>query len=436
MNLTQRLFRAVRLGLLAAAFSGLTLFGTDIPGSATMPPRSLKTPNPPLPADDRMAGLQLLVWLRADGTVDEVERVRGDEEWFPAVAAAVRQWTFEPVLAAGQPIPARLEVGVGARHGEISLSFSPLPNLPGELHSKDELGVSPPVLLEEPEVIVPLEGRIRLSMPKAIIRYVVEEDGSTGQFVVAEAPSEATVRAALDLVAAQRFRPGTIRGAAVPVEYITAVAFRGAAEKIPGLEGVATAADPVYPYERLLANEEGNATVRFRLGVDGRVEETAVLEATHPEFGAALAVAVETWQFTTEAAAEKPEREVGYEFRADRVPHGARRLAEVIRSGGEISNKAAGLDAKPQVLARPALAYPRALFATGTAGRAKVEFIVDRSGLAQLPRVLEASAPEFGWAAANWASGMRFAPLTRGGQAAELRVVLPVQFTPPAAGGR
>ncbi len=435
MNFLSRLLRPVRLGLLAAACSGCALLGADIPGSGAMPPRSLKTPNPPAPADGRMAGVQLLVWLRADGTVDDVERVRGDEEWFPAVAATVRQWTFEPVLAAGQPIPARVEVEVGVQHGRVSISFSPLPNLPGELHSKDELGVSPPVLTEDPEVIVPLEGRIRMSMPKAIIRYVVEEDGSTGRFLVAEAPSEATVRAALDLVAAQRFRPGTIRGNPVPVEYITAVAFRGTVEQIPGLEGAATVADPVYPYERLLAKDEGSAKVRFRLGADGRVEETAVAAATHPDFGAALAVAVETWQFSPEAAVAKPEREVEYEFVPGRVPYGARRLADLIRSGGEISNKAAGLDAKLQVLARPALAYPRALFATRTPGRAKVEFIVDRSGLAQLPRVLEASAPEFGWAAANWASGMRFAPMTRGGKAAELRVVLPVQFTPPVDGG-
>jgi TonB family protein len=158
-----------------------------------------------------------------------------------------------------------------------------------------------------------------------------------------------------------------------------------------------------------------------------------VVEATHPDFGAALVAAVETWQFTAEAAQAAPEREFEYEFTLARVPYGARRLADVLREGGEISNRTAGLDARPVVQARPPLVYPRGRRASGVAGSAKVEFVIDRSGLAQLPRVVEASAPEFAWAAVTCVNGMRFAPISRGGKPAELRVLLPLKFTPPAA---
>ena len=65
-------------------------------------------------------------------------------------------------------------------------------------------------------------------------------------------------------------------------------------------------------------------------------------------------------------------------------------------------------------------------------GTAKIEFVVDRSGLAQLPRILEASDPAFGWAAATWVGAMRFNQLTRAGQPTDLRVVVPIKFTPPA----
>ena len=433
MNLPKCSSRFFLVSLLAAALLPSTVLRAGVPGSATTPPKEVAAPNPPAPADGRRTGMLLVVWIGADGTVAEAELIRGDKEWFPSVEAAVKQWRFEPVLADGKAIPARTEVEVVSQGGKVTVSMSPLPNLPGELHSEKELGLVAPALAYDPAVILPLEGRIMKATPRALIRYVVEDDGSTGRFEVGEAPSEQACRAALDLVSVQRYRPATIRGVPVAVEYTLSVAFVGGAETIAGLEGVAFVADPAYPYARLLAGEGGRAKVRFKLTPEGNVAEVAVVEATHPDFGAALAAAVETWAFTAESAAQGPEREFEYEFSTEQVPYGARRLADFVRGGGTISNKAAGLDARPQVLARPGLVYPRALLAGGVLGTAKVEFVIDRSGLAQLPRVVEASAPEFGWAAATCVNGMRFAPISRGGKPTELRVLLPLQFAPPAA---
>jgi TonB family protein len=432
MNLPKCSCRLFLVSLLAAACLPSTVLRAGVPGSATTPPKEAKAPNPPAPRDGKTSGMLLLVWIKADGTVDEAELIRGSKEWYPAVAEVVKQWVFEPVMADGKAVPARTEVEITSQGGMVTVSMSPLPNLPGELHSEKELGLLAPALTYDPDVILPLEGRIMKATPRALIRYVVEDDGSTGRFEVGEAPSEQACRAALDLVSVQRFRPATIRGVPVPVEYTRTVAFVGGAEAIAGLEGVAYVADPAYPYERLVAGEGGRAKVRFKLTPGGTVAEVAVVEATHPDFGAALAAAVETWAFTEDSAAQKPEREFEYEFSMERVPYGARRLAEFLRGGGTVSNKAAGLDAKPQVLARPGLVYPRALLAGGAVGKAKVEFVIDRSGLAQLPRVVEASAPEFGWAAVTCVNGMRFAPISRSGKPTELRVLLPLQFAPPA----
>jgi TonB family protein len=432
MYLLKRSFRVFLASLVLSALWPLATLRAGVPGDATTPPKTVKSPNPPAPKDGMAANLLLVVWIRADGTVDEAEFIRGTREWYPTAAETVKQWVFEPVVAEGKTVPARVEVELSSQGRNVSISLSPLPNLPGELHGAKELGLVAPALLYDPDVILPLEGRIMKATPKALIRYVVEDDGSTGRFEVAEAPSEQAVRAALDLVSVQRFRPATIRGTPVAVEYAQSVAFVGRDETISGLEGVAAVADPVFPYERLLAHEDGRAKVHFTLGTDGMVTEATVVEATQPEFGAALVAAVETWVFTAESATTLPEREFEYEFALERVPYGARRLAEFVRGGGEVSNKAAGLDTRPKVLARPGLVYPRALFAAGTSGRAEVEFVIDRSGLAQLPRVVTASAPEFGWAAATCVNGMRFAPISRGGKPTELRVRLPLQFAPTA----
>jgi hypothetical protein len=48
-----------------------------------------------------------------------------------------------------------------------------------------------------------------------------------------------------------------------------------------------------------------------------------------------------------------------------------------------------------------------------------------------VPRIVEATRPEFGWAAVTLVNGMRFLPLTRGGKPSELRVVMPITFEPP-----
>jgi len=197
------------------------------------------------------------------------------------------------------------------------------------------------------------------------------------------------------------------------------------------LAGAVDVAEPVYPYARLLAGEEGRAQARFTLAPDGTVAEVKVFKASHPDFGGALVAAVENWRYTPAAAAAQPERRIDYDFTVARLPHGARRLVGLLRGGGVIWRSAAGLDARPQVQARPGLAYPKALLAEGVDGTAMVELVVDRTGLAYLPRVVNATRPEFGWAAAAFAGGMRFEPLTRGGRPTELIIMLPLKFTPP-----
>jgi len=52
--------------------------------------------------------------------------------------------------------------------------------------------------------------------------------------------------------------------------------------------------DPVLPVNALLKGEGGSATVDFTVSESGSARDIRVREATHPDFGDALAAALET----------------------------------------------------------------------------------------------------------------------------------------------
>lgn len=94
---------------------------------------------------------------------------------------------------------------------------------------------------------------------------------------------------------------------------------------------------------------------------------------------------------------------------------------------------AKGLDGKLLPLYRVLPAYPKALLENGRpAGRADLEFVIDRKGRVRLPRVLNATHPEFGWAAATALAQWVFTAPARGGEPVDVRVRMPMEFPAPA----
>jgi TonB family protein len=93
---------------------------------------------------------------------------------------------------------------------------------------------------------------------------------------------------------------------------------------------------------------------------------------------------------------------------------------------------AGGLDERLRPIWRIRPAYPQALRIEKPAGKAVIEFVVDREGRARLPRVVSASHPEFGWSAASALSQWVFAPPRRGGEPVDVNVSIPFEFAAPA----
>lgn len=198
--------------------------------------------------------------------------------------------------------------------------------------------------------------------------------------------------------------------------------------------------DPVWPYALLMEGATGEAQVEFLVTPRGDVTDVKLRSASHPEFGRAALAALETWQF--EPAIRDGRRvEVPLlkkvEFPAvpaDAAAAPSDDLAALVRSAraGTI-DEARGLDEKLTPLFRQPPDYPAALLTAGRpSGEAQIEFIIARDGRARLPRILSATHDEFGWAAATAISQWIFKAPRRGGQPVDVRVRIPVTFTPPA----
>jgi TonB family protein len=89
------------------------------------------------------------------------------------------------------------------------------------------------------------------------------------------------------------------------------------------------------------------------------------------------------------------------------------------------------LDIAPQLLSRHLPVFPSALVGKVAEGQVIVEFLIDHNGDVQLPRVVSATNPAFGYAAMQGASAWKFAPPTSHGKRVNVRAKVPIDFTTP-----
>jgi TonB family protein len=198
-------------------------------------------------------------------------------------------------------------------------------------------------------------------------------------------------------------------------------------------------ADPVYPYDLLIAGTEGDAGADFVIGTEGRVESVAVREATQPAFGLALTAALDSWLFEPALRSDGNRIAVKASLRwhfsmapDTAVAQAAGRLLERVRVNDTADMGSKGLDGPlhPRYQMQPV--YPSRLLPEKPSGRAAVQFIVDRNGRCRMARIVSATREEFGWAAATAVEQWVFDPPKKGGKAVDMRVSIPFEFKPPA----
>lgn len=317
---------------------------------------------------------------------------------------------------------------------------------------------TPPRVLKQEPPVYPYSLRAAGVTGNVTLDFIVDSDGNIAEVHVARSNNPFFERPAIDSLMKWKFEPAKKAGRPVKARARIDVSFRlGGNEgqdlwritpprdwgKVPEAYRWDVPPEPVntlmaaYPFEALRAGRAGKVTVSCVIDRDGRVAAAKIREATTPEFGAAVLAMIDGWRFkpahkadgSTSYAIVSVTREFAPDGRGDvPVSTSAQELLDRLERNRLECAKPPELDAplKP-VSIRPPI-YPSALREAGQDGEATIEFYVDREGDAQLPRIVSASAPEFGYAAAQAVATWRFTAPRKGGKPAVVRVQQAVKF--------
>jgi TonB family protein len=387
--------------------------------------------------------------VEADGHVTRAEvKETSDERFNQAALAAVQQWRFDrppqngPAEASAMSVP--VVFSLAQLQQKQKPSFPPVSEMPVELK------LVPAYATNAPDPEYPDELAEQKLPGQVVIDFEVGLEGKAQNVKVLWASHAAFVSSALRAIEKSEFAPAhqgplaKISRIRYPVEFQSlgatppeileanqlSILNSESPENLP-VPQVLT--PPVYPFAALQADTAGNATVEFTLGENGRPTGLTVVSATAPEFGEAFKAAIETWSFKP---AFNGTDKVSLRLRAFHTfvapSEGVEsQLLAALKPGGPGLGGAAGLDQKLKPLWRGFPAYPQELSEENVAGEAVVEFVVDRRGRVSLPKIVSASRPEFGWAAATAVSQWVFVPPTSKGEPTDIKVRLPVSFPPP-----
>jgi TonB family protein len=299
----------------------------------------------------------------------------------------------------------------------------------------------------------------RFAIPAEVfIDFTVDEHGKVQNPRVLRSTNPSFDEPALDAVVNWRFKPGTTDGKPVSTHMQVPIQFAhdnpGHAFSVvkdePGKKPSERTSFtpparinlilPVYPYPLLRAAVVGHADVTITVDEKGGVAAIHIESADQPEFGLALAAAAAEFQFTPAKDGDKPVSYPShYEQTFDRFPlldDNAKRLFALETKHPEQIVNASSLDRPLKPFSGRSPVFPWTLPRDTREGKAVIECLVDERGHARLPRIVSASAPEFGYAAAQAANSWWFEPPTKDQKPVVTRVRIPFSFTltPRSAG--
>jgi TonB family protein len=358
--------------------------------------------------------------------------------------ACVTQWRFAPARRAGEPVDA-----------SVRLPFVVL--APEEPLPEDR--TMPKVVFRVPPVY-PIGLRQAGMRGEVMVEFVVDTEGRVKNPIVVRTLHPAFNEAALAAIQRWRFEPGRVAGRPVNTLMQQGISFTVGGAPDGGDSGIVvrrqadlsklpeqlrydtppqieTIVSPRYPHALLRKGTSGVAYVSMMIGTRGEVLATRISHASHPEFGFALQAAAQEFKYRPALKHGQPcPSLVSFEQKFE--PTDAALVSVADRAALRLERKhperllaASQLDKplKPGVAKSPA--FPFGVPKSVNEGEATIEMLIDDEGRVCLPRVVSASDPAFGYAAAHAVGEWRFDPPTSHGKPGAVRVVVPFKFVRP-----
>ncbi len=387
---------------------------------------------------------QRVVW--ATVSVDEAGRPTAVKDAPRDVAAllgdGVKPWKFAPARSGGRPVAQDVRVPFIVAESDLA---------------KD---TTPPRVIKQRPPVYPFSMRKSRLRGEVVVDFVVDIEGNVRQPFVARSLNPEFNAPALEAVSAWEFEPGRRDGVPVythmqvPVYFAMRDTPEGGYDPLvversgrdstlpedlrvdvePKIRGLLS---PVYPYELLRDGTRGSAQVNYVVDSQGGVIASRVVKASRPEFGLAVQAAVERFEYDPGLKNGRPNAaalgfQQDFEDYGPLVSNADHRLLHLEAKHPERIAKLADLDTPPKATVTRSPIFPRSLAGKVAKGEALIEFIVDEDGSPHLARVVSASDPAFGYAAAQAVSMWRFDPPTSKGQGAVVKVRVPFVFKPVA----
>lgn len=314
-----------------------------------------------------------------------------------------------------------------------------------------------PVKAVQPEY--PLNMRAAGLEARVLLQFVVDKEGRVRDPHVVRSNNPWFERPAIDAILKWKFAPATVGGRVVFTRVQQEITFQlhGRGQDLWQVSKMKSHDQlpeslrwdkppipvhtnyPIYPYAAVQAKESGKVVLRYIVDPDGNITEAEALESASPEFAGAALAAIDAWRFkpaTRNGSACHAVLQHTWEFspngsNRDTVPisDGARTVLRELAKKNPAVSSAAELDERVQPLSRRPPIYPSTLRKAGEQGSAEIEFYIDKNGDAQLPRILSASQPQFGFAASQAVASWRFQPPRKDGKAVICRAQIRVAFS-------
>ncbi len=266
-----------------------------------------------------------------------------------------------------------------------------------------------------------------------VIKTIVNADGALEELHVEKSIHPAFEQAAIKGMMSMRVAPATFEGNIIPTIIGMPFSFmltpskrsdisEHAAFKFPKVNSskptesqydvapeIMVVSLPAYPRALLQENVTGSATISVVLDQLGTVKDVTVVAASHPDFGAATKAMMQNWEFAPALKAGKPisvqfnfEHRFQFNQRDNAISDETLQAIRYVKSYPAEVYELSALDASPKILYQPEAADPRKTLSSANAiDTVQIEFIIDREGSVQLPRIVAATNMDLAWSVAT-----------------------------------